>query len=323
MEKRNAKNFRCDGAFDAIRERKNRLSQARDIATHRPGARRRSMKPHSIIAVVDRAGQGGGGGAASLVLDSLSPAAAYSPARQILTAYSGPLIRVRRASDNVEADIGFGVDGLLDTAALAAHCGAAIGYLTKWYDQSGNGHDLANAETAKQWRVYSGTAAYTRNTKPAFWSTVTTGYMTVATGFTYTELTSCGLAQWSLANAGLYQFGSINVGGSVSFTTVLRALAHVSQGAATIAHATGTFNQISAIIKAAGRRIWKDGTEGTAAVDVSTLNQSNTGLTVGAFNTTTYGMAGYFGDQVFFTRELNDTDRQAIEAEQKAFWGTA
>ncbi len=264
----------------------------------------------------------GGGGATGLLLDSLSPAAAYSPARQLLTAYSGPLIRVRRAIDNVEADIGFDADGNLDTVALATHCGAAIGYLAKWYDQSGNGHDLANAEAAKQWRVYSGSTHYLRNGKPAFWSTVTTGYMTVASGFTYTELSSCGVAQWSLASAGLYQFGSINVGGSVSFTTVLRSLAHVSQGDATAAHATGTFNQISATIKAATRRIWKDGTEGTPAVDASTLNQSNVGLTVGALSTSVYGMAGYFGDQVFFTSELSDVNRQAIQTDQKTFWGT-
>ncbi|MCC6271129.1 MAG: hypothetical protein IT190_07615 [Microbacteriaceae bacterium] len=265
----------------------------------------------------------GGGGATGLLLDSLSPAAALSPARKLLTAYSGPLKRIRRASDDAEMDIGYGSDGLYDQAAQASFCGASIGYDVTWYDQSGNGHHLSNAEKAKQWRCYSGSAAYTKNSRPVAWATGTTGYMQSASGFTFTALSSCGVAQWSLGTNGLYQFGAVNVGGSVLFSTTLKALANVSQGAATIAHATGTFNQVSAIIKAASRRIWKDGTEGTPAVDASTLNQSNVGLTVGALSTTTYGMAGYFGDQVFFTNELSDTDRQAIEYDQKAFWGTA
>lgn len=56
--------------------------------------------------------------------------------KKVLGAYSGPILRVRRDSDNTEQDIGFVTGtGLIDTTALAAFVGSASGYVTKWYDQ--------------------------------------------------------------------------------------------------------------------------------------------------------------------------------------------
>ncbi|MGA0984023.1 MAG: aminotransferase class I/II-fold pyridoxal phosphate-dependent enzyme, partial [Burkholderiaceae bacterium] len=40
--------------------------------------------------------------------------------------------------DLAYADIGFDGSGELDTTALAAHCGSNDGFVSKWYDQSGN-----------------------------------------------------------------------------------------------------------------------------------------------------------------------------------------
>lgn len=264
----------------------------------------------------------GGGGAASLVLDSLSPEAAYSPARQILTAYSGPLINVRRASDDATSDFGFDVDGNLDTAAIATFCGVSVGFITTMYDQSGNGHHISNAEAAKQWRIYTGTVIYTKNSKPAAFSSTGSAYMNVASGFTYTELSSCGLVQFSLANTALFQFGVVNGGGSLRFQTTLRAHANTAQGYASEAFSTATWAQISTTITAAARRLWLNGIEGTPAVDASTLSGTNVGLCVGALSNAAYGAAGYFGDQVFFTREISDAERIAISNDQKAFYGT-
>jgi hypothetical protein len=84
---------------------------------------------------------------APLALDNLTSAAAYST-RRLRTAYAGPLVRVRRSSDNAEADIGYGADGWLDEAALLAHVGAGDGFVTTWYDQSGNGRDATQTTAA-------------------------------------------------------------------------------------------------------------------------------------------------------------------------------
>jgi hypothetical protein len=86
---------------------------------------------------------------ASLALDNLTSAAAYST-RRLRTDYAGPLVRVRRSGDNAEADIGYGAAGWLDEAALLAHVGAGSGFVTTWYDQSGNGRDATQTTAGRQ-----------------------------------------------------------------------------------------------------------------------------------------------------------------------------
>ncbi len=88
-------------------------------------------------------------------LDTLpTPGAAYS-VRRLRSAYSGPLIRVRRSSDNTEMDInalGTGC-GDLDTTALLAFVGGGNGYIRTWYDQSGNALDITQTTNGNQPRI--------------------------------------------------------------------------------------------------------------------------------------------------------------------------
>jgi hypothetical protein len=77
--------------------------------------------------------------------------------RKLRTAYTGDAIRVRRADNNDEADIGFNVFGELDTVSLAAHCGANDGFVVTWYDQSGSANDATQSTTANQPKIYDGT----------------------------------------------------------------------------------------------------------------------------------------------------------------------
>ena len=74
----------------------------------------------------------------SYLLDSYSSAAAAYSLRKLRTAYTGNAMRVRRSSDNGEQNIGFDANGNLDTASLLAFVGAGNGFVTTWYDQSGN-----------------------------------------------------------------------------------------------------------------------------------------------------------------------------------------
>jgi hypothetical protein len=62
-------------------------------------------------------------------------------------------MRVRRSSDNTEADIGFDGNGELDETALAAHVGANSGYVKTWYDQSGNARDITQTTNGLQPRI--------------------------------------------------------------------------------------------------------------------------------------------------------------------------
>jgi SPP1 family predicted phage head-tail adaptor len=65
--------------------------------------------------------------------------------------YTGSAVRIKRDQDEVEADIGFDVNGVFDEDAYTAHLEGSspvstIGYVTTWYDQSGNGLDATASD---------------------------------------------------------------------------------------------------------------------------------------------------------------------------------
>lgn len=82
-------------------------------------------------------------GSAAPVLDAISSSVygAYGVTR-MRAAYAGPCLRVRD-SLGAESDIGFDANGLLNTAALS---GNAPYDVIKWYDQTGNGNDIAEVQ---------------------------------------------------------------------------------------------------------------------------------------------------------------------------------
>jgi hypothetical protein len=96
---------------------------------------------------------------------SVAPAANYE-LRLESRSYTGNAMRVRRSSDNAEADIGFTANGDLDTAALQAHVGSGDGFITILHDQSGNGRDAAQTTPANQPRIVSNGAIVTENGRP-------------------------------------------------------------------------------------------------------------------------------------------------------------
>ena len=102
-----------------------------------------------------------------LLDDYGGPAAAYS-LRRLSSTYTGDAIRVRRASNSVEQDIGFDIEGNLNTSALASFCSGTDGFVTTWYDQSGNANDATQTSVGDQPKIYdSSTGVITENGKPA------------------------------------------------------------------------------------------------------------------------------------------------------------
>jgi len=122
--------------------------------------------------------------AASLLLDSYSGAAAAYSTRKLRTAYSGSAIRVRRASDNSEQDIGF-VSNELDTTSLATFCSGTNGFVKTWYDQSGNTVDATQTTAANQPKIYdSSTGVLLENGKPTLSFDGTNDSLTLGTAIT-------------------------------------------------------------------------------------------------------------------------------------------
>lgn len=95
---------------------------------------------------------GGGGGGAGFLLDDYPNTNGHSYSLRQLSSTVTNVVRVRRTSDNAEAD--FTADGLTD-GTLDLFCGEEAGYVTKWYDQSGS-RDVLNFTALQQPLIYNG-----------------------------------------------------------------------------------------------------------------------------------------------------------------------
>jgi len=102
----------------------------------------------------------------SLLLDSYSGAAAAYSLRKLRSSYTGNAIKVRRSSDNAEMNIGFNSDGEINTFTLLTFIGVGNnGFVTTWYDQSGNGINLTQATAAYQPKIVNSGFIMTKNNK--------------------------------------------------------------------------------------------------------------------------------------------------------------
>ena len=101
------------------------------------------------------------------LLDTYGGAAAAYSLRKLSSTYEGSAIRVRESSGNTELDVGFDVNGDLDTTALLAHCGVNDGFVTTWYDQSGNARNAINVTAGNQPQIVSTGIVVTKDGLPA------------------------------------------------------------------------------------------------------------------------------------------------------------
>jgi hypothetical protein len=105
------------------------------------------------------------------LLDTYPNASAAYSVRKLRTAYTGNAIRVRR-TDLTESNIGFTASGNLDTTALLAFTGTGAldnGFVTTWYDQSGNALNLTQTTALNQPKIVNAGALVTQNSKPAIY----------------------------------------------------------------------------------------------------------------------------------------------------------
>ena len=86
-------------------------------------------------------------------------------------------IRVRRASDNATQDIGFS-GGALDESSLQTFCTGTDGFVTTWYDQSGNGNHFTQTTNSRQPQIVSSGNVIKESNEPAlYFNGTSTGLM--------------------------------------------------------------------------------------------------------------------------------------------------
>ena len=110
-----------------------------------------------------------------LFLDIYSGSIGAYSLRKIRSGYSGDCIEVYNGTSYV--DIGFDSNNLLDLTALANHCGSNDGTVSKWYDQSTEGHTAVQTDTTLMPKIYDCTTGVELdNSKPTL--QCTNKYMT-------------------------------------------------------------------------------------------------------------------------------------------------
>jgi hypothetical protein len=122
------------------------------------------------------------------LLDDYSGAAAAYSLRLLRSAYTGDAIKVRRASDNTEQDIGF-VNNELDVATLESFCSGTNGFVTTWYDQSGNGRNATQTTAANQPQIVSSGSVITKGTKPSIQFDGTNDELINTSSLTFSDVT--------------------------------------------------------------------------------------------------------------------------------------
>ncbi len=106
---------------------------------------------------------------ANLPLDNFPFSLGVWSVRREITTYTGPLMNVRRTSDNTEVDIGYTINGDLDTAALKTFVGANSGFVRIWYDQSGNNRHMTQGTTTTQPRIVNAGVVERLGVKPSLY----------------------------------------------------------------------------------------------------------------------------------------------------------
>lgn len=105
-------------------------------------------------------------GVQPLILDTYTNSVAAWSLKKLRTAYTGNCIRVRRSSDNTEQNIGFSGTSL-DTTSLLSFCSGTNGFVTTWYDQSGNGYNMTQTSATLQPQIVSAGSLIVSGSRPA------------------------------------------------------------------------------------------------------------------------------------------------------------
>ena len=100
-----------------------------------------------------------------LLADYPGASAAYSLRNLIDTTTS--VVRVRRSSDNTEQDF---TSTEITDGTLITFTGANDGFVTIWYDQSGNSNNAVNSTATTQYKIVDSGVVYINNGKPAIYN---------------------------------------------------------------------------------------------------------------------------------------------------------
>ncbi|WP_233863468.1 arabinofuranosidase catalytic domain-containing protein [Paraburkholderia adhaesiva] len=276
------------------------------------------------------------------ILDKLTTVAAGAwSMRRLRGGYAGPCINVRRDSDNTTQDIGFTAAGDLNVAALRAFVGSANGYVTAWYDQTGNKASLTQTTTAFQPQIVNAGTVVNLLTQAARPAVSTNGGTVGASptngqvlstaasvaSLTFAQpLTRSSVVSFPIAPIGAYPNPVLLNSNSTSVelydTGAGQLTMYANAGFAAINGITaGSSGTILELFNAAASSCAFNSATTKGSVGSGALGSS--AMAVGG-----YGWGGYrnfealYGEAMVFAQALSASDQGALLTDQCSYWQT-
>jgi len=261
------------------------------------------------------------------LLDQFPDAAAAYSLRKLRKAYTGAAVRVRESGGNTEADIGFLADGTLDTTALLAHCGANDGFVSVWYDQSGNGNDAVNTTLTEQPKIVSSSALVEENGKVAIDFDGVNDELNFSGDIPATEVSSIIVAKAITSTINNRFFGWRN--SSFSFLSVLvqgasstslRSLSETDDGTQGLLY-SGVDYTDNSLISMYNASVWRiNGNEFTGEVSLGLTGVRTTnGLALGSRGDGDNNANVQFQEAIFYASDQS-ANRTGIESNINAYY---
>lgn len=266
---------------------------------------------------------------------SSTSAGCYS-VRRLSCSYAGNCMTVRRSSDNTTQNIGFTTNGDLDTTSLKTFVGAGSGYVTTWFDQSGNSRNASQATSGSQPRIvnagtidrlngvpaiYFGGLSYGLHTANAsnIYNTAAcfNGVAKVSTDLTYNAIVNkTGTAGSNNIPAPLdFYNAQLVVGNGTNYTFVGSSQTfNAAKGYSIWTYQVNGTN-------ANGVNAWCNSTQVITNQTASYCGDKNTGLYIGSRADGVTGLNGWVSEIVTFGSIPSSTDRAYLEYTQGKYYG--
>ncbi len=240
--------------------------------------------------------------------------------RRLRRLYTGFCIRVKRSSDNAQLDIGFDSQGNLDILALLAFVGTGSGFVTIWYDQSGNGRNATQTTAGSQPRIVNNGVLQTEGGKPAILldgvddSLASPAWGTIAQPFSRhyvgVRKSYAGISHWinsadGIPNTAEYDDAATTHKMFAGIGTILVTLGNNERSVFSAA-----YNGASSLLSKNG--VLTTGHPG---------DQGFNGIRIGGFTSNSAFSNITMQELIVITSAVSTTDRQTLERNQGAYYG--
>lgn len=202
------------------------------------------------------------------------------------------------------------------------------GYVSKWYDQTGNARDLVQATAANQPLLITGGLIKRFNNKPALsFTSASSTYLSV-TGFTVAQPWS-RLSVWQMTDVangtGRVFLDNSNSTLEATMLTPSTTAIGMSRGGTVSLSLSSSLSEgySSTVLEIADGWSSNGVVNGGSAVMGYTGTDGCDGLVVGCKRDHTSYATGLCGEALVITGVIGDTDKTTLQTDQKSYWTTA